>query len=210
MKMATLLQIDSSPLANDASFTRRLTAEFVERWRESHPEGKVVSRDVATMKLPVVDAEWIGAAYTPEAKRTPRQREVLALSDELMADLFAADEYVIGVPMHNFSIPSTLKLWIDQVARAGKTFSYENGIPAGLLRGKKATFLMASGGVYDQGTPLAVLNFVEPYLRSVFGFLGVKDTSFVSASGTSRRFSGVDPAVILQPAIASIREQLAA
>ena len=123
--MATLLRIDSSPLGDGASFSRHLTSEFVEKWKATHPGGVVISRDVTTTKLSPIDGEWIGAAYTPKASRTPRQREVLALSDELIAELKAADEFVIGVPMHNFSIPGGLKLWIDQVARVGETFSYE-------------------------------------------------------------------------------------
>ena len=112
--------------------------------------------------------------------------------------------------MHNFSIPGGLKLWIDQVARAGETFSYENGAPAGLLHNKKATFLVAYGGVYDQGTPGFPLNFVEPYLRSLFAFIGVRETTFISASGTARHRSGVDRGTILQPALTSIHGQLQA
>ncbi len=208
--MATLLRINSSPLADGASFSRHLTNEFVEKWKKNHPGGKVVTRDVTNSGLLPIDAEWIGAAYTPKASRTARQNEVLRLSDELIAELKSADEYVIGVPMHNFSIPSSLKLWIDQVARVGETFSYENGAPAGLLHRKKATFLVASGGVYDQGTPGFALNFIEPYLRSFFAFLGVKETGFISASGTARHRMGVDRATILEPAIASIQGQLQA
>ena len=208
--MATLLRIDSSPLGAGASFSRQLTSEFVEKWRKAHPGGHVITRDVTTTKLSPIDAEWIGAAYTPKGSLTPRQREVLALSDELIAELKAADEFVIGVPMHNFSIPGGLKLWIDQVARVGETFSYENGAPAGLLHNKKATFLVASGGVYDQGTPGFQLNFVEPYLRSLFAFIGVRETAFISASGTARHRFGVDRGTILQPALTSIHGQLQA
>ncbi len=109
--------------------------------------------------------------------------------------------------MHNFSIPSSLKLWIDQIARAGKTFSYESGAPAGLLIGKKATIMEATGGVYEHGTPMAALNHIEPYLRSVLGFLGVKDVTFINAAGTARARAGVDRAIILQPALESIRAQ---
>ena len=202
--MATLLRIDSSPLGDGASFSRQLTSEFVEKWKRSHPDGRVITRDVAATQLSPIDAEWIGAAYAPKENRAPRQREVLALSDELIAELKSADEFVIGVPMHNFSIPGALKLWIDQVARVGETFSYENGVPAGLLHDKKATFLVASGGVYDQGTPGFALNFIEPYLQSLFSFIGVKDTTFISASGTARHRFGVDRGTILQPALASI------
>ena len=92
---------------------------------------------------------------------------------------------MIGVPMHNFSIPSTLRLWIDQVVRAGRTFSYGGGAPEGLLNGKKATVLVASGGVYDEGTAMASFNFIEPYLRTVLAFIGVKETNFINAGGTA-------------------------
>lgn len=202
--MSTILRIDSSPLDGNASFSRQLTTEFVQKWQQMHPDGKVVARDLATTKLSPVTAEWIGAAYTPEPSLTSRQREVLALSGELIAELNAADEFVFGVAMHNFSIPSALKLWIDQIVRRGKTFSYENGAPAGLLRNKKATFLVASGGVYSPDTPMAAMNFVEPYLRSLFGFIGVTDTRFVNASGTARLMYGTDREAILEPALASI------
>src|SRR5580700_8588826 len=85
--MATLLRIDSSPLGDGASFSRQLTSEFVEKWKRSHPDGRVITRDVAATRLSPIDAEWIGAAYAPKENRTPRQREVLALSDELIAEL---------------------------------------------------------------------------------------------------------------------------
>jgi FMN-dependent NADH-azoreductase len=203
-QMATLLRIDSSPLGSDASFSRQLTTEFVQQWQRVNVDGKVVTRDLVTTKLQPLSAAWIAAAYTPEAALAPNQKDVLALSNQLIAELESADEYVIGVAMHNFSIPAVLKLWIDQVARAGKTFSYANGTPAGLLLNKKATFFLASGGVYDQGTPMAVMNFVEPYLRSLFGFMGVTDVSFINAGGTGKLQYGVDRQTILQPALASI------
>ena len=205
--MSVLLRIDTSPFTGESSFSLQLTAEFAGQWGQSHPDGRIIPRDLAQTALSPVNAEWIGAAHTPETALAPSQRAVLATSDTLIAELQAADEYVIGVAMHNFSIPSSLKLWIDQIARAGKTFSYENGTPAGRLHYKKATFLVASGGVYEQGTPMAAMNFVEPYLRAGFGFLGVKDVSFINAGGTARARYGVDGATILQPALASIRAQ---
>ena len=208
--MSVLLRIDSSPFSSQTSFSRQLTTEFVDRWQQTHPGGRVISRDLNRTELAPVSAEWVAAAYTPEESLTPSQRNTLAPSDELLAELLAADEYVFGVSMHNFSIPSRLKLWIDEVARVGKTFAYVNGAPAGLLKNKKATFLVASGGVYEQGTPAAAMNFVEPYLRSVFGFIGVKDVTFINAGGTARARYGVDPATILQPALASIRAQFQA
>jgi FMN-dependent NADH-azoreductase len=208
--MSTLLRVDSSPFPGEASFSRQLTSEFVAQWRNMQPDGCIIERDLAKTALAPVNSLWISAVYTPEANRTPEQNALLATSDELIAELQAADEYVFGVSMHNFSIPSSLKLWIDQIARVGKTFSYEGGTPAGLLQNKKATFMVATGGVYEQGTPMAAMNHIEPYLRSVFWFLGVKDITFINASGTSRARFGVDRAIILQPALDSIRAQFQA
>lgn len=207
--MSTLLQIDSSSSQTGASISRQLTAEFVEQWKKSHPGGTVITRDLMTSALPPVTSEWIGASYTPESARTQDQRQVLAISDALVQELQDADEYVIGVPMYNFSIPAVLKLWIDQIVRAGKTFSYEGGAPNGLLKGKKATILVASGGVYDHGTPMEAMNFVEPYLRSILAFLGVTEANFINAGGTARLSNGASRDVILAPAVQSIRAQFA-
>src|ERR1700730_6640672 len=182
--MPTLLHIDSSPLYG-RSVSRERPAAFVTQWRAAHPEGKGIDRDLYATAMPPINAEWVGAVYTPEQARTPQQKELLSLSDSLLAELEQANEYVIGVPMHNFGVPSVLKLWIDQISRVGKTFSYENGTPKGLLAGKKATFIIATGGVYDPQTQMASFNFVEPYLRSVFGFLGVTDATFLTTGGTA-------------------------
>jgi FMN-dependent NADH-azoreductase len=196
--MLTLLHIDSSPLYG-RSVSRQLTAAFVTEWKSSHPNGTVIDRDLNATTIPPINAEWVGAAYTPEEVRAPQQKEQLALSDALIAELERADEYVIGVPMHNFSVPSVLKLWIDQISRAGKTFSYADGRPKGLVTGKKATFIIATGGVYDAQTQMASFNFVEPYLRSVFGFLGVTDATFLTAGGTAALNYGKDRDAFLAP-----------
>ena len=196
--MPTLLHVDSSPL--ESSISRELTREFVKTWKAAHPDGKVIGRDLAKFAPKPLDAAWIGAAYTPE------QTETLALSEELIGELQAADEYVFGVSMHNFSIPSVLKLWIDQIARSGKTFAYGEGGVQGLLQGKKATVLMASGGVYELGTPSGALNFVEPYLRAVLGFIGVKDVKFVTAGGVAQIMMGaVDREAFLKPTLEQVR-----
>jgi FMN-dependent NADH-azoreductase len=208
--MPTLLDIDSSPLA-ETSISRQLTAEFVRSWKLANPAGKVITRDLAATSIPPVSGAWIGAVYAPEDARTADQRSLLTLSDTLIAELQEADEYVFGVPMHNFSIPSTLKLWIDQIARVNKTFSYATGSPVGLLTGKKATILVASGGKYDAGTAMASFNFVEPYLRTVFGFLGVTDTTFLSAGGAAAlNYGKIDRKTFLQPHVDSIRAQFQA
>jgi len=197
--MTTLLKLDSSPMG-DHSISRKLTAQFAQAWQKAHPGAKVISRDLATTEIPAVGGSWVGAAYTPEAARTPDQKKILALSDELIAELQQADEYVFGVPMHNFSIPSTLKLWIDQIVRVGKTFSYSAAGPAGLLKNKKATLLIASGGAYSEGTALASFNFVAPYLRTLFGFIGITDVTIIAAEGTSQIMQGiVDPQTFLAP-----------
>lgn len=205
----TLLHLDSSPMG-DRSISRHLTAEFARNWKLANPDGTVITRDTTASDIPVVTAAWVGAAYTPEDARNDGQREVLTHSDTLIAELLAAGEYVIGVPMHNFSIPSTLKLWIDQVARVGKTFSYATGTPVGLLKGKKATVVIASGGVYDAGTAMESYNFAEPYLRTIFGFMGVTDVTFISAGGAGALNRGGDRDAFLQPHIESIRAQFVA
>ena len=136
----------------------------------------------------------------------PAQREVLTFSDAAIDELEAADDYVVGVPMHNFTIASALRLWIDQIARAGRTFAYVDGRPVGQLKGKKATFLAASGGVYGPGSAMASYNFVEPYLRTFFGFLGVVDVQTYAAGGASALNHGeVDRETFLHPHLAAVQ-----
>ena len=132
----TLLHIDSSPLYR-RSVSRELTAAFVSQWEASHPGGRVVYRDLNATAIPPVTAEWVGAVYTPQESRTAQQKELLALSDSLLAELEQTNEYVIGVPMHNFGVPAALKLWIDQIVRVGRTFTCADGTPKGLLVGKR-------------------------------------------------------------------------
>lgn len=202
--MSTLLKIDSSPMGQ-GSISRKLTAKFVETWLQIHLGGKIIERDLTTLSLPVVDSNWVGAAHTPESARTAAQTKALAASDFLISELERADEYVFGVPMHNFSIPSTLKLWIDQIVRAGKTFSYSATGPKGLLTGKKATLLLASGGEYGKGSALASLDFVTPYLRTVLGFIGITDVTIITAGGTSQLMSGkVDAQASLAPSLEKV------
>ncbi|HWW18394.1 MAG TPA: NAD(P)H-dependent oxidoreductase [Candidatus Saccharimonadales bacterium] len=203
----TLLKIDSSPMG-ERSISRKLTTAFAKAWLKAHPGGTVISRDLTALHIPIVDGGWVGAAYAPEGARTPQQRDALATSDILIAELQQADEYVIGVPMHNFSIPSTLKLWIDQVVRLGKTVAYSAAGREGLLKGKKATLLMASGGVYDQGGAAESLNFVTPYLRTIFGFIGITDVNFIAAGGTQKLMTGeVDPQTFLAPSLEKVHAQ---
>jgi FMN-dependent NADH-azoreductase len=206
--MPTLLQLDSSPL--ESSISRELTREFVKTWKAAHPKGTVIHRDLAANVPKPVDSAWIFSSYTPEASRTPEQKAALAFSDELIAELEAADEYIFGVAMHNFSIPAVLKLWIDQVVRSGRTFAYSENGPMGLLHGKKATILIASGGVYETGTPAEAMNFVDPYLKAILGFIGITDVKFVRAGGAAQVMSGaVDRESFLRPTLERVRAAVA-
>lgn len=205
--MATLLKVDSSPMGK-TSVSRKLTDEFAKTWLEARPGGTVISRDLSALEIPVVNRAWVAAAYTPENARTPEQKDALAISELLVAELQNADEYVLGVPMHNFSVPSSLKLWIDQVIRLGKTHTYSANGVEGLLKGKKVTLLMASGGVYEQGSGREAFNFVTPYLRTVFGFMGITDVHFIAAGGTRKLMTGeVDPQTFLAPSLEKIHAQ---
>jgi FMN-dependent NADH-azoreductase len=202
--MSTLLHLDSSPL--ESSISRELTREFVKTWKNSHPDGTVIYRDLVANVPKPVDTSWIYASFTPEASRTPEQKETLALSEQLIAELAQADEYVFGVAMHNFSIPSVLKLWIDQVVRSGRTFTYAESGPEGLLHGKRATILAASGGIYQPGTPAAAMNFIDPYLKTILGFIGVTDVTFVTAGGAAQLMTGaVDREAFLKPTLERVR-----
>ncbi|MCP5371083.1 MAG: FMN-dependent NADH-azoreductase [Hyphomicrobiales bacterium] len=203
--MAHLLVIDSSP-AGEASVSRRLTAGFVQTWRAAHPGGTVTRRDLAAAPLPHLDGDTIAAFFTPADARSAAQRDRVAASDAVIAELRAADTIVLGVPMHNFGVPSTLKAWIDHAARAGETFRYTEAGPVGLLTGKKVFVLAARGGDYGAGAPAAAMNFVDPYLKAVLGFLGLADVTFVAAEGVAT--AGAETA--LAGAAARLEQALAA
>ncbi|WP_263410891.1 FMN-dependent NADH-azoreductase [Terriglobus tenax] len=202
--MPTLLRIDSSPLSGH-SVSREMTDTFVASWKASHADGQVVTRDLATTALAPIDAAWIRAIHTPADSQSVEQKALLTLSEELIAELYQAEEYVIGVPMHNFGIPSTLKLWIDLVSRAGKTFAVENGAPVGLLKGKKVTFLVATGFEYGTGSPMAAMNNIDSYLRTLFSFFGVTELTFLTAGGTIALNYGQDRATFLQPHLEAVQ-----
>lgn len=171
----TVLHIDSSARI-EGSVTRDLSAEIVSRLGAD----KVVRRDLAT-PLPLLDGAWVGANFTPADQRTDEQKQLLALSDSLVEELKQADAIVIGSPVYNFSVPSTLKAWIDLVARAGLTFQYTENGPIGLLEGKRAVIVMASGGT-QAGSDI---DFATTYLRHVLGFIGITDVEVVAADAMS-------------------------
>lgn len=176
----TVLHIDSSARA-ESSVTRGLSAEITARLNADH----IIRRDLATA-LPLLDEAWIGANFTPADQRTDAQKALLAQSDALIAELKQADTVVIGTPIYNFSVPSTLKAWIDLVARVGVTFSYTENGPIGLLEGKRAIIAVASGGT-QAGSDI---DFATTYLRHVLGFIGITDVELVAADQLSMDSEG--------------------
>jgi FMN-dependent NADH-azoreductase len=179
--MPNLLVIESSP-RGDYSVSRALTATFVEAWQKSHAGGQVVVRDLAKTTLPFVDLPWIAGAYTPAEQHSPEMQQALQVSNQLIAELQAADHIVLGTSMYNFSTPAILKAYIDQIVRVGVTFSssYE-----GLLKNKKAVVIVASAGEYAPGSYMESYNADTGYIKQIFGFIGITDLTFVLAGGTA-------------------------
>jgi len=175
--MSNILLINSSIFGAESQ-SLALARELLTRF----PAESVVERELTPDSMPHLTGETMAAMATPEVQRTERQKELVALSDALIEEIEAADTIVLAVPMYNFSIPSTLKAWIDHVARAGRTFRYTAAGPEGLLKGKKAYVVTARGGVYSEG-PTAFFDFHEPYLRTVLGFIGINDVRFVHLEG---------------------------
>lgn len=161
----------------DESITRQASDLVVKALKNKPSSAKEVNRDVA-QGLPFINEAWINANFTALEERTNAQKEVLSFSDELVAELKHADHVVIGVPLYNFSLPATLKAWVDLIARAGLTFRYTEKGPVGLLENKKVIIVMASGGV-----PIGSdLDMASPYLKHVLGFLGITDIVVLDAS----------------------------
>ena len=180
--MKNLLIVNASPNP-DQSVTRGLTARFFEAWTQNVADGIVTFRDIGLNPPPHLDQDTIGAFYTPAEQRSTEQKLAVSLSDTLMNEVRAADVIVIGAPMHNFGSPSSLKAWFDHVSRVGETFRYTENGPVGLLSGKKIYILTARGGNYAEGSPAAAMDMQEPYLRTIFGFLGLNDITFIHSQG---------------------------
>jgi FMN-dependent NADH-azoreductase len=174
--MTNILRIDASA-RNSGSTTRQLTDKLVSHLIEQGYGANVVQRDLALTPPALLTEGWVGANFTDDADRSDEQKALLASSDELIAELEAANTIVIGVPVYNFAIPAALKAWVDLIARARRTFRYTEAGPEGLLKDKKAYLVVASGGVpvgsdYD---------FATGYLRHVLGFVGITDVTIIAA-----------------------------
>jgi FMN-dependent NADH-azoreductase len=181
--MSSLLAIEVSP-RGDFSTSRKLTKHFIDQWKAAHPGGALVVRDLMKTRPPFVDFAWIGGAFTPREQHSPEIAAAIKISDELIAELQAADHILIGTPMFNFSIPAVLKAYIDQIVRVGVTVSADN---VGLLTGKKATVILATGGDFSPGSPVEKYNQASGYLRQVLAWMGITDVEIILAG---RRLAG--------------------
>ena len=168
----TVLRLDTSA-RRTGSVSRQLTDDIVARLASE----RTITRDLALTPIPQIDENWVTANFTAPDARTPAQTDTLALSDSLVEELLAADTLVIGLPIYNFGVPAALKAWVDQVARAGVTFRYTESGPKGLLEGKRAIIVVASGGT-EAGSEL---DFATGYLRHILGFIGITDVRLVAA-----------------------------
>lgn len=179
--MANILHIDSSP-RGERWISRSLSYQFITSWKDTHPGDIVTYRDLGHNPVPHVDESWIAAAFTPLEARTPQLNQVIQLSDSLIDEFLAADRYVFGVPMYNLNIPSTLKAYIDQIVRVGRTFIIDQNGYKGLVDSTKKVLIITSrGGAFSAGTPFAAYDFQEPYLRAILGFIGLIDITFIHA-----------------------------
>jgi FMN-dependent NADH-azoreductase len=178
IQMKTLLQINAS-MFSDKGQSSRLANQFVAAWRAAHADGNVIDRDLGNAPVPHLTAQRFGALIAKPEERSAEQQAVVDFSDALIDELKRADVIVLGLPMYNFGIPSSLKAYIDHIARAGVTFAYTDKGPVGLMSGKKVYVFAARGGHYV-GTPM---DTQTTYVRDLFRFLGIGDVEFIYAEG---------------------------
>lgn len=176
-----ILHLISSP-RGEASFSIKLGNAIVEKLQAANPGSTLTTHNLVESPFPHLEEVHINSFFTPLESFTPDLAEAVKHSNEAIAELKAADVIVIGAPMYNFGIHSSLKAWIDHIARAGQTFSYSEKGPEGLVKNKKVYFAISSGGVYSEG-PMKAYDFTESYLRSVLGFLGMTDVTVYRAEG---------------------------
>ena len=204
--MSKVLVITASP-RGERSVSRKLTTDFAQLWAQHHPKETVLLRDVGHHPVPHVTEPWVVGAFAPADAQTPESKAAIAVSDQLVEEFLAADRYIFGVPMYNLNIPSTFKAYIDQIVRAGKTFAMGPNGYEGLVKGKKALFITSSGGSFPPGSPMGSYNFQEPYLKAIFGFIGVTDVQFITADSMNQ---GDDASKISREKAESALKELAA
>ncbi|WP_345213475.1 FMN-dependent NADH-azoreductase [Mucilaginibacter gynuensis] len=179
--MAKILNIISSP-RGEASNSIKLGNAIVEKLREKDPAAVVQVKDLTKNPFPHLEEAHLAAFFTPAEKHTDANKAAIKHSNESIQEIMDADIIVIGAPMYNFGVSSTLKAWIDHIARAGVTFKYTENGPQGLLTGKKVYVAVTTGGVYSEGA-YKTADFISPYLKFMLGFLGMTDVTFVTAEG---------------------------
>jgi FMN-dependent NADH-azoreductase len=179
--MSQILLVTTSPRGG-ASYSTQVAEALAAKLKAAAPGAVLVTRDLAAAPLPHVGEAFVTGRVLPAAERSAAQTAALVPSDEAVAELNAADIIIIASPMYNFGVPSTLKAWIDHLARPGLTFSYGPNGAEGLVKGKKVYLVEARGGIYADG-PAQGLNFQEPYLKAVLGFIGLKDIEVIAVEG---------------------------
>jgi len=178
--MTNLLMIEASPRGN-SSVSRHMAVEYIDEWQRANPNGEVIQRDLTNTPLKFTDAPWLTAYFTPPDKQSAEMKDALKLSDELVEELLGADVIVIGTPVYNYNVPAVLKAWFDHIVRKGMTLGFSG---EGLLKGKRCTVLLASGGVYTEGSPIRDRNIATQWLRLILNVLGIEDIEFIAAGGT--------------------------
>lgn len=181
--MKKILHVISSP-RNGASFSIQLGNAIIDKIKAANPGSTVKVTNLVTTKFPHLEEAHLASFFTPPESRSPEGIEAVRHSDEAIQDIREADILVIGSPLYNFSIPSSLKAWIDHIVRSGTTFRYDANGAEGLVKGKKVYIAMASGGVYSEG-PMQPYDFVVPYLKWILGFIGLTDVTVLRIEGTS-------------------------
>lgn len=174
--MTNILRIESS-IKPQGSISRQLTDNITAKLLATYPDANVTTRDLAADPLPIVDGNWLVAVNTPADQRSPEHAVIADLSDTLIAELKAADVVVIALPVYNFALPVQLKTWLDQMARAGETFSYSEAGPEGLVKNTRAIVAYSSNGTRIG----ADIDFASGYLRHMLGFFGITDVQFVAS-----------------------------
>jgi FMN-dependent NADH-azoreductase len=182
--MKKILHITAS-INGDNSFSTQLSKAILEKLDATYPGSTVKTIDLAQTAFPHIEGFQIGSFFTPEDLRTSEQKQAVAYSDQAVNDLLEADIVVIGLPLYNLNVPSNLKSWIDHVVRAGVTFQYIDGAPQGMVQGKKVYLAIASGNVFSEG-PFQPLDFSEPYLKTILGFIGMNDITTFRVEGLAR------------------------
>lgn len=177
--MTKLLVIESSPRGAQ-SISRAMTRRFVALWQANNHGGEIVQRDLMESNLPFVTAPWLDAYFTPDEHQSAEMKDALGLSNALVGEILDADHIVIATPVYNYNIPAVLKAWVDHIVRKGMTLGLDG---KGLVTGKKATVLLASGGVYTEGSPIRDRDIATQYLRLILSVIGITNVTFVTGGG---------------------------